>query len=85
MGARARRDGAAYALTVVFITAAYLTLGTMFWTYMVPYAVTVASAAAPEESLRLLFYGGVGVLPVIAIYTVGVYWVFRGKTRGGYR
>ena len=28
-----------------------------------------------------LFYGGVVVLPVIAIYTIGVYWVFRGKVR----
>jgi cytochrome d ubiquinol oxidase subunit II len=26
-----------------------------------------------------MFYGGVVVLPVIAIYTAGVYWVFRGK------
>jgi cytochrome d ubiquinol oxidase subunit II len=84
-GARARRDGVAYALTVVFIAASYLTLGVMFWPYMVPYAVTVASAAAPEESLRFLFYGGVVVLPVIAIYTCGVYWVFRGKVRKGYR
>ena len=36
------------------------------------------------ESLRFLFYGGVIVLPVIAAYTVGVYWVFRGKVRSGY-
>ena len=84
-GARARRDGVAYALTVVFIAASYLTLGVMFWPYMVPYAITVGNAAAPEESLRFLFYGGVVVLPVIAIYTIGVYWVFRGKVRGGYR
>jgi hypothetical protein len=41
--------------------------------------VTVASAAAPDASLRSLFYGGVVVLPVIAAYTIGVYWVFRGK------
>ncbi|MDM0103426.1 cytochrome d ubiquinol oxidase subunit II [Variovorax sp. J22R24] len=84
-GARARRDGLAYALTVLFITASYLTLGVMFWPYMVPYAVTVASAAAPEESLRFLFYGAVVVLPVVALYTMGVYWVFRGKGRSGYR
>jgi len=25
------------------------------------------------------------VLPVIAIYTVVVYWLFRGKLRKGYR
>ena len=35
--------------------------------------------AAPDASLRFLFYGGVVVLPVIAAYTIGVYWVFRGK------
>jgi cytochrome d ubiquinol oxidase subunit II len=26
-----------------------------------------------------LFYGGIVVLPIIAAYTIGVYWVFRGK------
>ena len=80
-GARARRDGAAYALTVLFIIAAYLTLGVMFWPYMVPYEITVASAAAPEASLRFFSYAGMAALPVIAIYTCGVYWVFRGKVR----
>ena len=34
--------------------------------------------------LQFLFYGGVVVLPVIAAYTIGVYWVFRGKVRKGY-
>ena len=46
---------------------------------MIPYAVTVASAAAPDASLQFLFYGGVEVLPVVAVYTLGVYRVFRGK------
>ncbi|MGJ7512511.1 cytochrome d ubiquinol oxidase subunit II [Variovorax sp. GT1P44] len=53
--------------------------------YLPAYAVTVGSAAAPDPSLQFLFYGGVVVLPVIATYTFGVYWVFRGKVRGGYR
>jgi len=51
---------------------------------MVPYSITVANAAAPEVSLSFLFYGGIVVLPVIALYTIGVYWVFRGKVRAGY-
>ena len=59
--------------------AAFLTLAVMFWPYMIPYSITVADAAAPEASLRFLFYGGIVVLPVIAAYTIGVYWVFRGK------
>ena len=56
----------------------------MMFPYMIPYALTVADAAAPDSSLQFLFYGGVIVLPVIAVYTAGVYWVFRGKVRSGY-
>ncbi|MBO3702470.1 MAG: cytochrome d ubiquinol oxidase subunit II [Candidatus Accumulibacter sp.] len=83
-GARVRRDAWPFAFSALFFVAAFLTLGVMFWPYMVPYAITVGNAAAPDASLRFLFYGGVVVLPVIAVYTVGVYWVFRGKVHGGY-
>jgi cytochrome d ubiquinol oxidase subunit II len=80
-GTRARRDEVPFFLTVLFFLASYLTLGVMFWPYMVPYSITVANAAAPEASLGFIFYGGVIVLPVIATYSAGVYYVFRGKTR----
>lgn len=83
-GARRKRDGLPFLLAVFFFVAAFLSLGVMFWPYMIPYSVTVASAAAPEPSLSFLFYGGVVVIPVIAAYTIGVYWVFRGKVRKGY-
>ena len=63
----------------VLFVAFTATFDYMFWPYMIPYSLTVASAAAPDASLRFLFYGGVVVLPVIAAYTIGVYWVFRGK------
>ena len=46
--------------------------------------VVVSNAASPEASLRFLFYGAGMILPVIAVYTIGVYWVFRGKVRKGY-
>jgi cytochrome d ubiquinol oxidase subunit II len=81
VGAGRLRDGLPFSLTVVFFVAAFLSLGVMFWPYMIPYSVTVASAASPDSSLRFFFYGGVVVLPVIFAYTVGVYWVFRGKVR----
>jgi cytochrome d ubiquinol oxidase subunit II len=84
IGAYRRRDGLPFAMTTLFFLAAYLTLGVMFWPYMIPYSITVADAAAPEASLEFLFYGGIVVLPVIAVYTFGVYWVFRGKVRKGY-
>jgi cytochrome d ubiquinol oxidase subunit II len=83
-GARARRDGVPVALTVLFFIAAYLTLGVMFWPYMIPYKVTVADAASPDASLQFLFYCGIVVLPVIVAYTFGVYRVFRGKSHERY-
>ena len=84
VGARARRDAVPFAFTTLFFVASYLTLGVMFWPYMVPYSVTVANAAAPDASLGFFFFGGVIVLPMILIYTMGVYRVFRGKRHRGY-
>ena len=81
---RARRDQLPFPLTVLFFLASYLTLGVMFWPYLVPYSITVADAAAPDASLSFIFYGGVIVLPVIFIYSIGVYFIFRGKNRRGY-
>jgi cytochrome bd ubiquinol oxidase subunit II len=83
IGTWARRDSVPFAMAVAFFLAAFLTLGTLMWPYMIPYALTVADAAAPDVSLRFFFYGGIIVLPVIAVYTIGVYWVFRGKIDGG--
>ena len=83
---RRRHDVMPFAMTVLFFVCAFLTLGVMYWPYMVPYSITVASAATTEASLSFLFWGaGLFVLPVIAVYTIGVYWIFRGKTRGPQR
>jgi cytochrome d ubiquinol oxidase subunit II len=82
IGVRQQRDGMPFAMTVAFFITSFLTLAVLFWPYMIPYQVTVASAAAPDKSLSFLFWGaGVFVLPVIVIYTAVVYWAFRGKLR----
>ena len=84
-GIQRRRDGWPFAMTVLFFLASFATLAVLFWPFMIPYSVTVGSAAAPDASLSFLFWGaGLFVLPVIAIYTIGVYWLFRGKMRKGY-
>jgi cytochrome bd ubiquinol oxidase subunit II len=86
VAARHRRDAWPFAMTVLFFLASFATLAVLFWPYMIPYSITVGNAAAPEASLSFLFWGaGLFVLPVIAIYTIAVYWLFRGKMRGGYR
>jgi cytochrome d ubiquinol oxidase subunit II len=85
LGAGKERDVVPFAMTTLFFIASFLSLGAMFWPYMIPYVITVGSAAAPDASLRFLFYGGIVVLPAVAAYTVGVYWVFRGKVRTAMR
>lgn len=80
LAARARRDRLPFVLTAVSFVAAFATLAVMMWPYMIPYALTVGDAAAPQATLRFFSYAGMVVLPVIALYTIGVYWVFRGKT-----
>jgi len=78
-GARSQWDGLPFAMAGMFFIAAFLSLAVMFWPFIIPYSLTVGNAAAPEASLQFLFYGGILVLPVILLYTTGVYWVFRGK------
>jgi cytochrome bd ubiquinol oxidase subunit II len=69
-----------FVLTVAFFIAALLTLALLFWPYMIPYTITIGNAAAPDKTLSFFFWGaGAFILPVIVIYTAGVYWVFRGK------
>ncbi len=79
LSVRYGRDGWPFAMTLLFLLAAFLTLAVMFWPYLIPYSITIANAAAPEASLSFLFWGALFALPAIAAYTIGVYWLFRGK------
>ena len=72
-------------MSAMFFVAAFLTLASLFWPYMIPYSLTVRDAAAPDQSLAFLFWGaGIIVLPLIAGYTVWIYRVFGGKIHAGY-
>ncbi|MGD0819766.1 MAG: cytochrome d ubiquinol oxidase subunit II [Desulfomonilia bacterium] len=80
LGVRRRSDRVPYAMAVLIFLAAFLSLAGSFWPYMIPFTVTIETAAAPVQSLRFLFYGaGIIVFPVVLIYTGVVYWVLRGK------
>jgi cytochrome d ubiquinol oxidase subunit II len=59
---------------------AFATLAASFLPYMIPFSVTIAQAAAPQASLRFLFWGaGIVALPLTFAYTVIVYGIFRGR------
>jgi cytochrome d ubiquinol oxidase subunit II len=54
-------------------------LGISFYPYIVPGALTIKEAAAPDASLGFLLVGALILVPIILIYTAYAYWVFRGK------
>jgi cytochrome d ubiquinol oxidase subunit II len=65
---------------LAIFAAAFGTLAVSFYPYMVPFSITIQEAAAPYQSLAFLFWGaGVFVLPITLVYTLIVYFVFKGK------
>jgi cytochrome d ubiquinol oxidase subunit II len=67
-----------YMVALIFVSA-FGTLALSFWPYMIPSVITVDEAAAPQSSLMFMFWGGVVVFPLMLLYTVISYGVFRGK------
>jgi cytochrome d ubiquinol oxidase subunit II len=54
-------------------------LGVTIWPYVVPEALTIWDAAAPERSQIFMLVGVALTMPLIIGYTAWAYWVFRGK------
>jgi cytochrome bd ubiquinol oxidase subunit II len=70
-----------YTVTVIFVSA-FGTLALSFWPHMIPFVITIDEAAAPQSSLAFMFWGcGLIVFPLMLLYTVISYSVFRGKVR----
>jgi cytochrome bd ubiquinol oxidase subunit II len=68
-------------VALIFVSA-FGTLVLSFWPYMIPFVITVDEAAAPQSSLLFIFWGcGLFVFPLMLLYTVINYSVFRGKVR----
>ena len=79
---RRRLDGVPFYMVALIFAAAFGTLAISFRPYMIPFSITVEEAAAPHSSLAFMFWGaGVFVFPLMLLYTVISYTVFRGKVR----
>jgi cytochrome d ubiquinol oxidase subunit II len=79
---RDRRDSAPFYMVSLMFAAAFGTLAISFWPYMIPFEITIDQAAASHSSLAFMFWGeGLFVFPLMLIYTVVSYSVFRGKVR----
>ena len=79
---RHRRDGVPFYMVALIFVAAFGTLAISFWPYMIPFSITVEEAASPHSTLAFMFWGaGIIVFPLMLIYTVISYTVFRGKVK----
>ena len=66
-------------MVILIFLSAFGTLAISFWPYMIPFVLTIDEAAAPESSLQFMLWEGVIVFPLMLLYTVISYTVFRGK------
>jgi cytochrome bd ubiquinol oxidase subunit II len=70
-----------YMVALIFVSA-FGTLALSFWPYMIPFVIIIDEAAAPRSSLAFMFWGcGLIVFPLMLLYTIISYSVFRGKVR----
>ncbi len=51
------------------------------WPYIAPPSITLWDAAAAPKSLQFMMLGTMFLLPILLLYVVWSYWVFRGKVR----
>ncbi len=75
----ARRDGWPFVLMLILFALCFVGLGVSMFPYVVPGAITIYQAAAPEISQIFILVGVAILVPIILAYTAYAYWVFRGK------
>jgi cytochrome d ubiquinol oxidase subunit II len=80
---RRRMERAPFLCGAAIFGSAFATLAVSFYPYIVPFSITIADAAAPPSSQAFMFWGaGIIVLPITLVYTLAVYFVFKGKVGG---
>lgn len=79
----ARRDRWPFFLSLALFALCFVGLGVSMFPWIVPGALTIHDAAAPEKSQTFFLVGVVMLIPVILVYTAYAYWVFRGKVSAG--
>lgn len=78
-GLRTERHLQPFLCALGLFVLSFIGIGISFYPYIVPGALTIAEAAAPDESLGFLLVGAAFLIPIILAYTGYAYWVFRGK------
>jgi len=69
-----------FVMTVLLFFSCFIGICFNLYPWIVPYEMTLASAAAAPTSQSLILIGAAIFLPIVLFYTGFVYYVFRGKT-----
>ncbi|KEJ90767.1 cytochrome d ubiquinol oxidase subunit II [Sulfitobacter donghicola] len=78
-GLNAGKDAQPFLAALCLFILCFIGIGISFYPNMVPPSLTIAEAAAPDESLWFALVGTLVLVPMILAYTAYTYWVFRGK------
>ena len=78
-GLRAHWDRLPFFAANALFVLCFIGIGISFYPMIVPPALTIEEAAAPESSLKFALVGAGILIPIILCYTAYAYWVFRGK------
>ncbi len=78
-GLSGNADMEPFLATLAIFVLCFIGIGISFYPNIVPPNLSIAAAAAPDESLLFTLVGAAVLLPLILAYTAYAYWVFRGK------
>ena len=78
---RNRKEKSPFVLSMGIFIFAYIGFCISAWPYIIPHVVPVWEAAAAPSTLKFILIGTAVLLPILLIYTVYSYHVFRGKVK----
>ena len=76
-----KKERLPFILTIGLFVLSYTGFCISAWPYIIPHVLPVWEAAAPPSTLKFILVGAAIILPILLIYTLYSYHVFRGKVK----
>jgi cytochrome d ubiquinol oxidase subunit II len=70
-----------FVFTLALIFLGYSGLGISLWPHIIPPAISIWEASSPPQSQGFTLVGALLIIPIILMYTIWAYYVFRGKVK----